>query len=94
MSSNSATSRFDPAGFKLIREVLRSSGLRGSGSDASSDTKRDALLFLSAEFGRGATTKTALLNSLANRKLSSAPESLDPKPRGSAVDPWQDEARR
>ena len=57
MSSNQAASNIDPAGFKLVREVLRSAGLRGSESIVSSDTKRDALLFLSAEFRSGVTNK-------------------------------------
>lgn len=79
MSSNPAAPHVEPAGFKLVREVLRSAGLRGSESDASSDTKRDASLFLSTEFRRGVRTKSALLNSLANRKQSSR-ASLDPQP--------------
>jgi hypothetical protein len=70
MSSNPAASHVTPAGFKLVREVLRSAGLRGSQSDASSDMKREASLFLSAEFRSGVRTKSGLINSLANRKLS------------------------
>jgi hypothetical protein len=94
MSSNLAASHVEPAGFKLVREVLMSAGLRGSASDASSDMKRDASLFLSPEFRGGVRTKSALLNSLANRKQSSTRASLDPQPEGSAVDRWQDEGGR
>ncbi len=74
MSSNPAASHVTPAGFKLVREVLRSAGLRGSQSDASSDMKREASLFLSAEFRSGVRTKSGLINSLANRKRSSTVE--------------------
>jgi len=94
MSSNPAASHVEPAGFKLVREALKSSVLRGSVSDASSDMKRDASLFLSSEFRGGVRTKSALLNSLANRKQSSTRASLDPQPEGSAADRWQDEGGR
>ena len=94
MSSNPAASHVDPADFKLVREVLRSAGLRGSQSDASSDMKRDASLFLSAAFRNGVRTESALLHSLANRKQSSTRVSLDPQSKDSAVDRWQDEGGR
>lgn len=94
MSSNPAAPHLEPAGFKLVREVLRFAGLRGSESDASSDTKQDALLFLSTEFRRGVRTKSALLNSLANRKQSFTRASLDPQPKSSAIDRWRDEGGR
>lgn len=94
MSSNPAAPHVEPAGFKLVREVLMSAGLRGSESDASSDMKRDAAFFLSAEFRSGVRTKLALLNSLAKRQQSSTRASLDPQPEGSAVDRWQDEGGR
>lgn len=94
MSSNPAASHIYPAGFKLVREVRTSAGLRGSGSDASSDMKRDASLFLSTEFRRGVRTKSALLSSLAKRQQASTRASFDPQPEGSAVDRWQDEGGR
>lgn len=94
MSSNPAAPHLEPAGFKLVREVLRFASLRGSESDATSDTKHDASLFLSAEFRRGVRPKSALLNSLANREPSSTRASLDPQPKGSAVDRWRDEGGR
>jgi hypothetical protein len=94
MSSNPAASHVHPAGFKLVREVLRSAGLRGSESDASSDMKRDASLFLTAEFRSGARTKSALLNSLANRKRCATVAILDLQSKGSAVARWQDEGGR
>ncbi|RAX39376.1 hypothetical protein DQ393_22050 [Rhizobium tropici] len=94
MSSNPAASHIEPAGFKLVREVLRSAGLRGFRSDATSDMKRDASLFLSTEFRWGVRTKSALPSSLANRKQSSTRASLDPQFKSSAIDRWQDEGGR
>ncbi|MBB3313995.1 hypothetical protein FHT78_005802 [Rhizobium sp. BK196] len=94
MSSNPAAPHVESAGFKLVREVLRSAGLRGSQSDASPDMKPDASLFLSAAFRSGVRTKSALLHSLANRKQSSTRVCLDPQSKGSAVDRWQDEGGR
>lgn len=72
MSSNPATENSDKAGFKLVRDVMRAAGLRGVESDASSDMKRDALIFLCNEFRNGATTKMALLKALDRRNLSTA----------------------
>jgi hypothetical protein len=94
MSSNPAAPHVEPAGFKLVRDVLMPAGLRGSGSDASSDMKRDTSLFLLPEFRSGVRTKSALLSSLAKRQHSSTRASLDPQPDGSAVDRWQDEGGR
>ncbi len=94
MSSNPAASHAEPAGFKLVRKVLMSAGLRGYESDASSEAKRDASLFLLAEFRSGVRTKSALLSSLAKRQQSSTRASLDPQPEGSAVDRWQEEGGR
>lgn len=56
--------------------------------------KRDASLFLLGEFRSGVTTELALLSSLGNRKQSPTRASLDPQPKGSAVDRWQDEGWR
>ncbi len=94
MSSNPAAPHVEPAGFKLVREALMSSVRQGSVSDASSDMKRDASLFLLAEFRGGVRTESALLSSLAKRQQSSTRASLDPQPEGSAVDRWQDEGGR
>lgn len=94
MSSNSAAPHVEPAGFKLVRELLRSAGFRGSEPDASSDVNRDASLLLLGEFRSGVRTKRALINSRANRKQSSTRASLDPQPEGSGVDRWQDEGGR
>lgn len=93
MSSNPA-SHFGPSGFQLVRQVLRTVGLRGSESDASSDMKRDASLFLSDEFRSGVRTKSALLNSLANRNRSADGSGSHPRAMGSALDRWQDEGGR
>ncbi len=62
MSSNPAASSIDLAGSKVVREVLKSAGHRKSQSNASSDMKRDASPLLSAVSGRGARTKSALLD--------------------------------
>jgi hypothetical protein len=59
MSSIPAATPLDNADLALVREALRNAGLRGIDSYASSDMKRDAVLFLTAAF-RGARTKTAL----------------------------------
>jgi len=93
MSSNLAASHVEPTGSKLVREVLRSAGLRGSQSDATSDMKRSASLFLSAAFRSGVRTKSALLNSLANRKQSTR-ANPDSQPNSSAVDRCNDEGGR
>jgi hypothetical protein len=94
MSSNPAAPHVEPAGFKLVREVLMSTGFRESASDASSGMKRYASLFLLAEFRGSVRTESALLSSLAKRQQSSTRASLDPQPDGSAVDRWQDEGGR
>jgi hypothetical protein len=86
MSSDSAVSQELPAGFKLVREVLEAAGLRGSDSDATSDMKRDASLFLSSEFRSGVKTKADLLKSLANSNLSAAARRLGRQPKSSAID--------
>lgn len=36
MSSNPAAAHFDKAGFRLVREVFKTAGIRGADSDASS----------------------------------------------------------
>lgn len=92
MSSNPAAPHVEPAGFKLVREVSRSAGLRGSESEASSNMKRDTSLL--SEFRSGVTTKSALLSSLAKRQQSSTRASLDSQPKCSAVDRWQNEGGR
>lgn len=71
MSSTPAeTVQIDNAGFKLIRDVLRAAGLRGIEADASSDMKRDALIFLTTEFRDGTRTKANLLKALTRRNRS------------------------
>lgn len=94
MSSNPAESRVDPAGFKSIRKPLKSVSLRGFGSEARSDMKRDASLFLSAEFRNSVRTKSALLNSAANRMQSSTRARVNPQTKVRGVDRWQDEGGR
>jgi len=94
MSSNPAAPHVEPAGFKLVKEVLMSAGLRGSESGPRSDMIRDASLFLLAEFRSGVRTKSALLSSLAKGQQSWTRASLDPQPEGSAIDRWQDEGGR
>jgi len=74
MSSNRASAALSKAHISLIREVLRSAGLRGVDSPASSDTKRDASAFLTTEFRSGVRTKGALAVVLDqwNKQSSSA----------------------
>jgi hypothetical protein len=62
-------------------------GLRGVNSDASSDTKRDALLFLTGEFRNGAKTRSSLLKALSGRKQSSTAD-IHPRrqPSDAAID--------
>lgn len=73
MSSNRATAVLSKADISLIRKVLRSAGLRGVDSAASSDTKRDASAFLTTEFRSGVRAKGALTEVLdqRNKDLSS-----------------------
>jgi hypothetical protein len=94
MSSNIAASHVELTGFKLVRDVLRTTGLQGSASDATSDMKRDASTFLSSEFWGGVGPKSALLNSLANRKRATQGARFNRLPKDSAVDRWQDEGGR
>lgn len=94
MSSKPAAPHVEPAGFKLVRELLRSVGFRGSEQDASSDVNRDGSLILLAEFRSGVRSKPALINSRASRKQSSTRASLSFQSKGSGVDRWQDEGGR
>lgn len=95
MSSTSAASHFDKAGFKLVRGALRIAGLRGVGSDASSDMKRDASIFLTAQFRDGAKTKAALLEALERRsRLATAGAPFDHISKEDAIERWKDEGGR
>jgi hypothetical protein len=67
MSSNPATAALSKANVTLIREVLRGAGLRGADPLASSDVESDASIFLTAEFRRGARTRSSLSEALARR---------------------------
>lgn len=93
MSSNTlAAAQIDNDGFKLIRDVLRTAGLRGVATDASSDMKRDALIFLTSEFRDGVRTKASLLEALTRCSRSStdgAPFGRFSKEDG--IDRWRDE---
>jgi hypothetical protein len=86
MSSKPATAVLSKASFALIREVLRSAGLRGVNSAASYDTKRDALAFLTLKFRNGAKTKRALSEALDDRSrrvsATASKEQLDDRPQG------------
>jgi hypothetical protein len=68
MSSIPAATPLDNAELALVRDALRNAGLRGIDSYASSDMKRDAVLFLTTAFRGGARTKTALSEALKRRK--------------------------
>lgn len=84
MSSNSAFAALSKADVKLIREVLRDSGLRGVDSLASSDMKLDASIFLVGELRRGARTKGALSEALNRRRPWN----------GKAISRWKGEGGR
>jgi hypothetical protein len=71
MSSNRAAKPLDAHGLALVRDVLRTAGLRGVDSDASSDIKRDASIFVTEIVRGGVHTKTSLLKALAGRDQSS-----------------------
>ncbi len=53
----------------MIRDVLRTAGLRGVEADISSDTKRAASAFVRAEFGRA--ENEAAIASRAEDKIAS-----------------------
>jgi len=91
MSSNPATAALSKANVTLIREVLRVAGLRGVGSLASSDVKRDASMFLTAEFRRGARTRSALSEALTRRRRQ---VSIVQPSKEQAIDRWTDEGGR
>ncbi len=95
MSSTSAASHFDKAGLRLVREALRTAGLRGIDSDASPGMKRDASSFLTAEFRGGARTKTGLLEALDRRsRLATAGAPIDHISKEDAIERWKDEGGR
>jgi hypothetical protein len=96
MSSNpAAIVKIDDVGFKLIRDVLRTAGLRGLEADASSDMKRDALIFLTSEFRDGVRTKTSLLEALTRRSRSSTVGArFGRASKEDAIDRWRDEGGR
>ncbi len=94
MSSNPIASHVGPTAFKMVREVLRYAGLRGSKSDATSDVKRYASVFLTADYNRGVRTMSALKHSLAKHNWSAPRANLDPQLRGNAVDRRQDDNLR
>ncbi|MNE49995.1 hypothetical protein D3C80_1445510 [compost metagenome] len=96
MSSNTlAAAQIDNDGFKLIRDVLRAAGLRGVATDASSDMKRDALIFLTSEFRDGVRTKASLLDALTRRSRSSTVGARFGRfSKEDALDRWQDEGGR
>lgn len=84
--------QIDNAGFKLIRDVLRAAGLRGIEADASSDMKRDALIFLTTEFRDGTRTKANLLKALTRRNHSAtATARVGHLSTGDAIGTSQDE---
>lgn len=96
MSSNPKTIvQIDDAGFKLIRDVLKTAGLRGVNADASSDMKRDALIFLTSEFRDGIRTKASLLEALTRRNRSpTAGARVEHLSKDDAIDRRRDEGGR
>lgn len=83
MSSHQAARPLHAHGLALVRDVLRTAGLRGVNSDASSDVKRDASIFVVARFRSGIQTKLSLLKALARRAKAAVP---DPGSGGSPND--------
>lgn len=75
MSSNPSQEYIDPITVAMLRDVLRTAGLRGVEAEASSDAKREAQAFLKAEFRNGNRTKASLLRALQHREknLTSVP---------------------
>ncbi|GGG13505.1 hypothetical protein GCM10010924_48290 [Rhizobium wenxiniae] len=96
MSSNpAAITQIEKAGFKLIRDVLRTAGLRGVEAEASSDMKRDALIFLTSEFRDGVRTKASLLEALTRRsRPSTVGARFGRSSKEYAIDRWRDEGGR
>ena len=92
MSSSSATSsQCDETGFKMVRDVLRTAGLRGVESAASSDMKRDASIFLTAEFRGSVRTTTGLTEALNRRNRHSTAETRsDPVSKEDAINRRRD----
>jgi len=93
MSSTSATAgQLDKTGLKLVRDVLRTAGLRGVESAASSDMKRDASIFLTAEYRGGVRTTNGLTEALNRRNRHSTAETRsDPVSKEDAIDRWWNE---
>lgn len=95
MSSNSSQESIDPVNVAMLRDVLRTAGFRGAEAEASSDAKREALVFLNSEFRNGNRTRKALLLALEHRDIGLT---TDPRPGSSpkneAIDRWQDEGGR
>lgn len=95
MSSISDQDNLGAADLAMIRDVLRTAGLRGVEADISSDTKRAASAFVRAEFRNGQKTKQQLLLALKT-KIASRDSLLpiDAPVRSKAVDRWLDEGGR
>lgn len=73
MSSNSPQESIDPVNVAMLRDVLRAAGFRGVEAEASSDAKREALVFLNSEFRNGNRTRKALLLALEHRDTGLPP---------------------
>ncbi len=95
MSSNPSPEYIDPVNVAMLRDVLRTAGFRGVAVEASSDAKREALVFLNSEFRNGNRTRETLLFALEHRDIGLA---SDPRPESSpksaAIDQWQNEGGR
>ncbi len=88
MSSIPATAALSKAKLTLIREGLRGAGIRGVDSLANSCVKRDASIFVTAEFRRGARTRSSLSEAISRQRewVSSGRRSKE-----QAIDRWTDE---
>ncbi|MCC2612138.1 hypothetical protein ABK249_14045 [Neorhizobium sp. Rsf11] len=95
MSSNSPQESIDPVNVAMLRDVLRAAGFRGVEAEASSDAKREALVFLNSEFRNGNRTRKALLLALEHRDTGlTADPRPESSPKNEAIDRWQDEGGR
>jgi hypothetical protein len=91
MSSNPSQEYIDPVTVAAFRDVLKTAGLRGVEAEASSDAKREVLLFLNAEFRNGNRTKGAL--GRRGRDLTFDLQAVGPS-KDEALDRWHDEGSR
>ena len=95
MSSNPSQESHNPVSVTMVRDVLRSAGFRGVRSDATSNAKKTAAIFLNLEFTNGNTTREGLLRALERQGKGAAYDLRAGRlPKDQAIDRWQDEGGR